>query len=249
MKLLILSACTGKKFLKHKNQLVLDDFLQGDDHIAAREKELLGLLTPAEALYSGEQHVRLMRGVNQLKSFPKKNIHIDFWILSAGYGLIHANKKIAPYECTFQGMKVKLLKKLAKARNITADFRKITSQPYDFALFLLGDSYLKSCSIDETVKLGGPTLMFCGTQTAKKTPRLDNLKVVPVSNPEAKRFSCGLVGLKGELAARLFSKLACENDLIEKLMGSEADVLDLLDYSESPARKNKKVPKIGRGPF
>lgn len=31
---------------------------------------------------------------------------VDLWILSSGYGLIPATRKIVPYECTFQNMKL-----------------------------------------------------------------------------------------------------------------------------------------------
>ena len=243
MKVLIISACTGKKIVKDDNQLVLDDFLKGDHHIAGREKALSAFLTPAEDLYSGEQHVRLMKGIHQLKSSTPKDLEIDFWILSAGYGLIEASKMITPYECTFQGMKAKVLKELSESRQIPSDFRNIVSQPYDFALILLGDAYLKACAIDETVNFGGPTLMFCGTQTAKKMPSLDKLKVVAISNPEAKRFSCGLVGLKGELAARILSKLWAEKDLVSKLTGTETDVLSILDTGDTPVKKQAKASK------
>ena len=39
------------------------DFAQGSNHVAKREKELSDYLTPAQAIYSGQQHVRLMRGI------------------------------------------------------------------------------------------------------------------------------------------------------------------------------------------
>ena len=78
--------------------------------------------------------------------------------------------------------------------------RRIVAQPYDIALVLLGENYLQACALAEDVKFRGSTLLFCGTGMATKLPRLPNLRMVTLSNAEAKRFSCGMIGLKGELA-------------------------------------------------
>ena len=133
------------------------------------------------------------------------------------------------------------------------DFRKLVAQGYDFGLILLGDNYLKACALDASVKFGGPTLLLCGTGMAKKLPRLANVRVVTLSNPEAKRFSCGLVGLKGEIAKRLLEKLASEPELISNIMDPATDVLALLDGGASAsatkstrtaARANPAVDRV-----
>ncbi len=68
---------------------------------------------------------------------------------------------------------------------------------------------------------------------AKKLPRLANVRVVTLSNPEAKRFSCALVGLKGELAARLLNKLTTKELTVEQLRDPASDLLSALDSGES----------------
>jgi hypothetical protein len=209
----------------------MEDFQKGAAHVAAREDELASLLTPAEELYSGQQHVRLMRGLQIFRAqflANDKAPSVDLWILSAGYGLVPANRRLAPYECTFQGMKTKTLRDWADRLNVPIEFRHVLIEPYDLGLFLLGDAYLKACAFDETVQLGGQTLLFCGTRQASRLPRLANLRTIILSNAEAKHFSCGLVGLKGELGARLLEYLTHEPAFLGKLCEHKTDILTVM---------------------
>ena len=242
MRILTLTSCTGEKAVDDPRQLVLGDFRLGPKHVAQREHELKDLLRPAGEIYTGEQHVRLMRGVSAYRKAASKKAKLDLHILSAGYGIIPEDRQIAPYECTFATMKTKELTDWAKVLGVPEEFRKLVARPYDFALILLGDNYLTACMLDASVKFGGPTLLFCGTGMAKKLPRLANVRVVTLSNPEAKRFSCGLVGLKGELAKRLLEKLPGEPGLGSRIMDPATDVLALLDVAASAsATKSKRT--------
>lgn len=249
MKILIITACTGQKTVKHDNALVLDDFFKGESHFKSRENELAESLTKAEDLYKGQQHVRLMKGIEKLrekKTGKAKQPEIDLWILSAGYGLIPSDRRIAPYECTFQGMKVSDINPLAEVLDIPSDFRKLISRQYDFGLILLGDAYLRACKIDDEVQWGGPTLLLCGKQAAKRLPKHKHLKIVPVSNTEAKRFSCGLVGLKGELASRILQLIKDDLDSMSQLINADNDLLKLLERPK--AEKPSAEPQQASAP-
>jgi hypothetical protein len=121
------------------------------------------------------------------------------------------------------------------------------SENYDLGLVLLGDNYLRACQLNDAVKFGGPTILFCGTGMAKKLPNLPNVRVVPISNPEAKRFSCGLIGLKGELANRLLTTVAEDIAIAGKLCDKKSDILKLLanvqgKKSDSPRVALRKQP-------
>ncbi len=108
-----------------------------------------------------------------------------------------------------------------------------------------------SCNLDAAVKFGGPTLLLCGTGMAKKLPTLKNVRVVPVSNPEAKRFSCGLVGLKGDLAARLLHGLHTEPDKVAKLLDPKFDLmawLEKLTDQQNNCSCSSEVDRITRTP-
>lgn len=103
MRLLVITSCTGEKAVTSADQLRLDDFRQGATHIAQRERALADLCLPAEQLYTGLQHQRLMSGVRALRE-QARDVTLDLWVLSAGYGLVPAARKLAPYEATFANL-------------------------------------------------------------------------------------------------------------------------------------------------
>lgn len=236
MRLLVLTSCTGDKCVSDPNQLTLEDFRQGPDHLIRRERELAELLTPAEDLYTGLQHQRLMQGVRALREHSS-DIQLDLHILSAGYGLMPGNRPLAPYEATFSGMRKPALRDWAKRLQIPQGFRALLAEPYDFGLVLLGNEYLDACLLASDVTLGGPTLLFCGLTKAKSLPKLPNLRAVPLTNADAKRFSCALIGLKGELAARILRRPPTPR-LASQLCDPASKPLDLLDDAK-PAKPTK----------
>ncbi len=63
MRIVVITSCTGEKAVTHERALTLEDFQKGPEHVKARERELASFMKPAEALYTGQQHVRLMRGI------------------------------------------------------------------------------------------------------------------------------------------------------------------------------------------
>lgn len=234
MRILIITSCTGEKTVTHDRALTLDDFTRGGEHLAKRERELAKLKTAAAELYTGQQHVRLMRGIESILAGDNGNggaPKVELWVLSAGYGLVPGDRKLAPYECTFQGMKAKQLREWADKLDVPIDFRSVVSGDYDLALILLGDAYLKACSIDDSIQFGGPTLFFCSNSVAKRLPRLKNVRVVTLSNSEASRFSCGLVGLKGELAYRLLSCFSVRKLDLAEVSDPAVDLLAALEKS------------------
>ncbi len=250
MRILIITSCTGEKVHAPDNQLTHEDFRKGPKHVHVRERQLKAMLMPASEMYTGEQHARLMQGVAAVR---ERGVECRVKILSAGYGFIPEDRIVAPYECTFSTMKTQELKDWATHLKSPEGFRSAVSAPYDFALILLGDNYLKACALDAGVKLGGMTLLFAGQGPAKKLPRIPNLRVGTLSNAEAKRFSCGLVGLKGELAARLLKLIAADPGLVQRLKDPATDVLALLDSDtgvapkpsgRSAARANSKVDLV-----
>lgn len=250
MRILVVTSCTGEKSVDDERRLTLDEFRQGEDVVRQREAELATKLTPAERLYTGMQHARLMRGVNAIRAYP--GAALDLKILSAGYGLVSSDRLLAPYEATFIGMPKKEARAWAEKLKIAEDFRSAVREPFDLALILLGDDYLDACRFDESVVLGGPTIVFSGQAAAKKLPRLANLNVVILGNADAKRFGCALIGLKGELAARILERLAADpSRLIDVLhAGSElkdllaTDVISAPHSKRSAARPNPQVDRV-----
>lgn len=239
MRVLILTSCTGEKAVSTDNQLTLADFQQGLAHIAVCEQELKEHLRPARDLYTGLQHQRLMRGV--LTAEKASGLDVDLRVLSAGYGIVAGDRLLAPYETTFATMKTAELRSWAQQLSVPSAFRYLVREPYDLALILLGDDYLAACQIDAGVSFGGPTLLFCGKAAAKKLPALPKLHVTTLGNPDAKRFSCGLVGLKGELAARILEGVSADKTMLSKLTADSIDLLAAFADATPAAKATRKA--------
>lgn len=124
------------------------------------------------------------------------------------------------------------------------------AEPYDLCLWLLGDDYLAARGIDSRLRLASPTVALCGSATRRNLPPLAGLKTVVLGNPEARRFSCSLVALKGDIAARLLVRLAETPDLLPTLIRPDADLLDLLDPARAAptvrAAKARATPRVDR---
>lgn len=249
-KLFVLTSCTGEKAVEDLKGLTLTDFRKGPMHIRERERVLKDKLTPAENLYSGMQHVRLMRGITVARTAP---MGVDLKIVSAGYGVVEPDRKIAPYEATFIGMGKAALHDWARQLDIPKAVRTALAVPNDLALIILGDDYLSACELDDKIKLGGPTLVFCGKASAARLPKLPNLYPVLLSNADAKRFSCGLVGLKGEIAARLLEAIAADPKRLADFVSSPQESVSQLakpngissaKASRAPTRANARVDRV-----
>jgi hypothetical protein len=233
---------------------VQDDFrhLHETNTFSERERELAEWNAAAEDLYTGQQHLRLMDGVRGVReSFGADNV--EFFILSAGYGLIKSGRGIVPYECTFQGMKKGELRSWAEHLKVGEEARRVFQTPADFTLVLLGDPYLRALALDEEVQFASHVLFFASEKARARINGRGTFRVVPLSNKEAKRFSCGLVGLKGELGKRLLRRVATEGEeFVRTLFDHSTDVLELLDAdntgatkkSRQAARENLKVDRV-----
>jgi hypothetical protein len=239
MRLLILTSCTGEKAVVNDDQLTLEDFRRGPAHVAEKEKAQQQFLRPAEDLYSGLQHVRLMKGVRAAREAGK--IEVALQILSAGYGLVDGGVMLAPYEATFAGMKGQQLREWARALQVPQVVRKLLAQPYDLTILLLGEDYLQACEIGSDFVLGSPTIALCSAASAKRLPNLPALHKVVVTNADAKRFSCGLVGLKGEITARVLQRLSADPSRLVDLLHGAPEFLAFADQVAAVPSPSKRI--------
>jgi hypothetical protein len=190
-----------------------------------------GLLC-AESLYAGQQHLRLMRGIQDYRIAGHPAGKLRFHILSAFHGLLPSSRRIASYDHSFSGLPTAAIRRQGKEKNVPTDIRKLLRKPFDFGMLLLGDPYLRACELNTDIELGGPLLLLCSPAVAKRMPQIVGLRTIALANTEARRFSCGLIALKGELAGRLLSRLAAEPDELDSLTAPDADILQRL--GESP---------------
>lgn len=148
-RILIITSCTGEKRFKPTNQLKLEEF-KDLGVLESRSDELAEFACKASQMYTGQQHLRAMEGVERLrKSFGQEVV--DVMILSDGYGLISEDKVIAPYEVTFNTMKGYEVDEWAKFLRIHEAFEQAIAS-YDLVFMLLGDNYLRSLRLPVTAK-------------------------------------------------------------------------------------------------
>ena len=177
MKITIITSCTGQKKYHPEDQLQRSDFEQLHQPEVFRQLEarLKDYQTPAQDLYAGQQHLRLMEGWRHLDTQDQANLNL--WIVSAGYGCIRDDRKIVPYELTFQGMKAKDLQKWSEHLSIPTDFRKIIAEPAELILVLLGEPYLRALALDDDVLFHSPTLFLLVKVAKKLSKEVDDIKL------------------------------------------------------------------------
>ena len=221
----VLTSCTSTKQYKPSHELTQKDFADlSADAQGRRIAELSEYTLPAYQMYTGNQHARLIAGIEDLRA---NGSTVDLHIISAGYGLIGGNQPIVPYECTFSGMTVGEIEAWASYLKIPETTAQLFQQThYDLVLVLLGDTYLRALQLTDDTVFGSPTLFLCASKSEKFIKGVGEFYKVNLSGAEAKRFHCGLVGLKGELARRLFVRLG-EMDGIPGTIFD--DVLNFLD--------------------
>ncbi len=185
----------------------------------------------AESLYAGQQHMRLMHGVNAYRDAREPAGKLRLRILSAFHGLLSPRARISSYDHSFSGLPTAVIRRQGREKNVPEDIRKLLRGPFDLGVLLLGDPYLRACELDADVELGGPLLSFCSPAVARRMPEIRGLRTIALTNAEARRFSCGLIALKGELGGRLLSRLAAEPEGVDSFAAPSADVLRHLERS------------------
>jgi hypothetical protein len=207
---LVVTSCTGEKKNRPDNPLTLKNF-QNPSCLESRTEELANYITEARSMYTGMQHLRVMEGIEILRSYSKKLV-VDVAILSAGYGLISEDKEIAPYAVTFNDMKARDLDEWARFLDIHSVFEKKIAS-YDLIFVLLGEKYLRALSLP-ILSHDQQTLIFLASHSSQKYIKEISAKtfVLPLNNAEAKQYSYGLVGLKGYLFKQFAIAVTKENE-------------------------------------
>jgi hypothetical protein len=183
--ILVLSACTATKASEGSDRALL-----------------------AEELYAGQQHRRLMLGVDAYRTAGQPGGPLELHILSAAHGVVAGDASLRSYNVSFAGMSRQALRRRAARLGIPEAVAELLGVRRRLAVLLLGDDYLRAAELSSAMELGAPTLVFTSPNGATRLPAIHGLHPIALSNSDARRFSCGLVALKGDLAARLLIRLA-----------------------------------------
>lgn len=250
-RILIVSSCTGEKISKPDHQLTFSDF-RDPEKLAQREAELVDYSCAAGEIYIGQQHLRAKEGIHLLRQVQP----VDFWIASAGYGLIPERRPVVPYEVTFNTLKGQGILEWARFLKVHEDFAKLVKD-YDLIFVLLGENYLKALELPIPTRLDQTFVFLTSTGSAKLIRDLEaKTFVLPLSNPDAKRYRYGLVGLKGFLLKKFAEAVLEDENLIEQVYQNPQIFQQIVEASaprveqpilfETPKSERKAKPGKGK---
>lgn len=208
MKTLVISSCTAKKKYKHINQLIESDFINTST-LKEKEENLKYISCIAKEMYIGNQHLSVVNGIESLRNYLSED-KIDFYIISAGYGLIKEDTIIAPYNVTFQGKKLKDIKELSRHLNINKDLQNIINE-YDLVIILLGIDYIKALEV-EKLKINTKTIFFAPKTVKKIIPCRENIFIIEAGEEQRKKQGCMGIDLKGVMF-NVLAKSMIKNEL------------------------------------
>jgi hypothetical protein len=142
MKMLVIGSCTGDKNVRYCPGLLTQPDFDDPSLFRRREAELSAWALPARELYTGWQHRYMMNGVDAIRHrFGTSACSVKS--VSAGYGLVDEEQRLAPYEATFQGQRPKWIRDRSETLGIPTAVRNAVVG-FDVVLFLLGTEYLVS---------------------------------------------------------------------------------------------------------
>ncbi len=211
MDILVFSSCTKSKKFEHKNQPGCSD-LTDEDAINEYINRFSQYSCKAEEMYRGAQHRNLLKGINRLQ----KVANIKTFIISAGLGIIPADKVISPYNCTFTGKSKKFIKNRSNKLNITADFQRIVNRrDYNLIYLALGKDYLQSIRDWETV-IDTLTIAFSQSDNPNILSLGANYEIVHIYSEYGYKIH-GVVGFKGDLLRIFAEKISRSEKPIQRL--------------------------------
>lgn len=203
----IITSCTGQKARSNPKALTDEDFMEGAEHIRERETQMSGDLLEAGKMYTGRQHQHLMKGVNELRASGEE-VEVKISIVSAGYGVLGEEERIAPYDMTFANMTTSEARKWALRIRVPEDVREVLRKEAALHMVLLGNDYLEAAQLIGAEKrkadVGGRALFLCSASAEKEVKNMNRAcETVALTNEDARRWGEGLVGLKGRVAGEL----------------------------------------------
>jgi hypothetical protein len=202
-----------------------------------------GRAIPAEALYTGQQHVRLMRGVAAYRAAGQPAGGLDVRIVSAAHGVVPGTALLGAYDASFTGMSMRHLSRRSAELGIPRAVTDLLAARRRLALVLLGESYLCAARLSASTEFGAPTIVFTGRNRANELASASDVCALALENSHPRRFSCGLTALKGELGARVL--LGLTREPTSAIPTDPAALLDWLDCHSTYTAPNAGAVRAG----
>ncbi|MCD6485435.1 MAG: hypothetical protein J7L47_10045, partial [Candidatus Odinarchaeota archaeon] len=193
-------------------------------------------------MFVGTQHKKVVRGVNFLKRILGKD-SVDFYILSAGFGLIPADEPIIPYSCSFDNMAFQEIIDRSKLLEIPKTLKNILeNNEYALVFYILNKNYLLSLN-KAPAKTQAVSVFFVDTDIPCKRKVVLSYSNELVSGYFASGIKLGgSVAYKGGLFLAFSKALFSEKDPVGVLQKVSKTVNSFLKYMTA----SNIAPKLER---
>lgn len=229
MKILVITSCTSWKKHKPSNQLKYEDFAP-PEWFRQRTIELDKFKESAVEMYTGQQHIYLMDGLNQLRETYGQTV-VDLNIISAGYGLLSEKDTIVPYNVTFQGLKKKEILERSHKLQIHEHVETLIAD-YDLVFFLLGEKYVRALQLCFRVSDLVTQIFLLGKTYRNLIPDTQNSHFVAAGSDLARKLSVMVVALKG-FVFKILCEAACRDgfEVFEDIKNNPQLILDIVQQN------------------
>ncbi|MCE7737201.1 MAG: hypothetical protein GPJ54_20100 [Candidatus Heimdallarchaeota archaeon] len=137
-KILVISSCGKKKSISVDDQPTWDDLNTNRKRNSLLTSNSESLI-PAVELYTGPQSKAIKKAVKILRSVAT----VDYYIISAGFGLVGENTLLPPYESTFSNKRISEIKAMSEILEIQKSLIQLPER-YDLIYLALGKDYLRT---------------------------------------------------------------------------------------------------------
>ena len=199
--------------------------------ISSCTSDKLNCEAPAAKMYTGLQHRRLMEGLKQVRQVYGEQA-VDLAIVSAKYGLLSECTVIAPYNCTFQGLRTDEI--LERSHSLQLHERaKALITGYDLVFFLLGKEYIQALELPLGVTDAVTQIFLLGSTHRRLIPSSPNVHFVPAGSELARELSVMGIALKG-VVFKILCDAVCRDGLkvFERIRQNPQLILGLVRNGE-----------------
>lgn len=222
----------SKKARDKKYNSFIETYKSLTSHLAKPIKSFKKILIVSQCSYSKRHFNSKQRAIDvyngrEINAFKKllstKSIisgksysdYIDYYILSAGYGLIKANTLIDFYDSTFNDIHKNDAVKFSRDAKIRETFDKLLAiNNYDIVLICLGDKYINVLDLLHEFTSDSKIIFMCSPKVLDYTiqkPTGKNVGYVFVNPNQTKIHRASQVSLKGNILVPFLQEIIDDN--------------------------------------
>jgi len=228
---LVLTPCSAKK-----RSQVLEPALAADLANPERRRQVTARLAdyslPAAEMYTGRHHRLVMEGMQAVWQQWGRHT-LDLAILSGGYGLLHADEMIIPYDVTFDQFAGEALSDWGAMLQVPTKAAALVRQ-YDLVFLLLSGSYLAVLDLPLDVPDSVQQIVLTGQDSMELVPSKPNLHpFVAAGSVAARRWHVKAPHVRGFLFGRLCAQVVQHGPGLLEWLYHHPEDTELLFYKRA----------------